>query len=50
LVDLLQTGEYTTAELADLFCIGRSTVCRTVERERELKAAAPPISTARGEH
>ena len=49
LVALLETGEYTTAELADLFSVGRSTVYRAVERERGLKASAPPISTPRGE-
>lgn len=45
LVALLETGEYTTAELADLFSVGRSTVYRAVERERVLKASAPPIPT-----
>jgi DNA invertase Pin-like site-specific DNA recombinase len=39
LVSLLETGEYTTADLADLFGVGRSTVYRAVERERILKAA-----------
>jgi DNA invertase Pin-like site-specific DNA recombinase len=48
LVDLLETGEYTTAELADLFSVGRSTVYRAIERERALKASAPPISRPRG--
>jgi transposase len=41
LVTLLETREYTTAELADLFSVGRSTVYRAVERERALKASAP---------
>jgi DNA invertase Pin-like site-specific DNA recombinase len=49
LVALLETGEYTTAELADLFSVGHSTVYRAVERERALKPAAPPISTPRGD-
>ena len=40
LVSLLETGEYTTADLADLFGVARSTVYRAVERERILKAAA----------
>jgi DNA invertase Pin-like site-specific DNA recombinase len=34
LVALLNGGEYSTAELADLFGIARSTVYRAVERER----------------
>jgi DNA invertase Pin-like site-specific DNA recombinase len=38
LVALLDTGEYTTADLADLFGVGRSTVYRAVERDRILKA------------
>ena len=34
LVALLDGGEYSTAELADLFGVARSTVYRAVERER----------------
>jgi len=34
LVALLTGGEYSTAELADLFGVARSTVYRAVERER----------------
>ena len=34
LVALLKGGEYSTAELADLFGVARSTVCRALERER----------------
>ena len=49
LVALLETGEYTTSELADLFSVGRSTVYRAIERQRALKASVPPISTLRGE-
>jgi DNA invertase Pin-like site-specific DNA recombinase len=41
LVSLLETGEYTTADLADLFGVVRSTVYRAVERERILKATTP---------
>jgi excisionase family DNA binding protein len=33
-VALLHGGEYSTAELADLFGVARSTVYRAVERER----------------
>jgi DNA invertase Pin-like site-specific DNA recombinase len=39
LVALLDSGEYTTADLADLFGVARSTVYRAVERERALKEA-----------
>jgi DNA invertase Pin-like site-specific DNA recombinase len=38
LLSLLETGEYTTADLADLFGVARSTVYRAVERERILRA------------
>ena len=31
---VLKGGEYSTAELADLFGVARSTVYRAVERER----------------
>jgi len=34
LVELFQTGEHSTAELADLFCVGRSTVYRAMERNK----------------
>ena len=34
MVALLKGGEYSTAELADLFGVARSTVYRAVERER----------------
>jgi DNA invertase Pin-like site-specific DNA recombinase len=34
LVALLNGGEYSTAELADLFGVARSTVYRAVEREQ----------------
>lgn len=34
LVSLLQTGEYSTAEVADLFSVGRSTVYRAIQRQR----------------
>ena len=44
LVALLETGEYSTAELADLFSVARSTVYRAIERERILKEAATSIS------
>jgi DNA invertase Pin-like site-specific DNA recombinase len=44
LVALLNDGEYSTAELADLFGVARSTVYRAVERER-VRAAAGVGST-----
>ncbi|MBO1756931.1 recombinase family protein, partial [Allobranchiibius sp. CTAmp26] len=34
LVSLLQTGEYSTAEAAELFSVGRSTVYRAIQRQR----------------
>ena len=34
LVDLYRQGEHSTAELADLFGVARSTVYRALERER----------------
>ncbi len=34
LVALFATGEHSTAELADLFGVGRSTVYRAVERAK----------------
>ncbi|MEJ7691061.1 MAG: helix-turn-helix domain-containing protein [Nocardioidaceae bacterium] len=38
LVSLLEAGEHSTAELTDLFGIGRSTVYRACERSRAAKA------------
>lgn len=34
LVTLYEAGEHSTAELADLFSVGRSTVYRALERSR----------------
>jgi len=34
LVSLVHSGEYSTAEVADLFSVGRSTVYRAIERQR----------------
>jgi len=39
MVALLHAGEYSTAELADLFGVARSTVYRAVERERARASA-----------
>ena len=41
LVSLVHSGEYSTAEVADLFGVGRSTVYRAIERQR---IAARPAS------
>ena len=38
LLELHDLGTYTQAELAELFGVGRSTICRTLERMRP----APP--------
>ena len=35
LVPLIQSGEYSTAEAAELFGVARSTVYRAIERERD---------------
>jgi len=34
LVELFETGEHSTAELADLFGVGRSTFYRAMERNK----------------
>ena len=34
LVSLVHSGEYSTAEVAELFDVGRSTVYRAIERQR----------------
>ncbi|MDQ2849421.1 MAG: recombinase family protein [Actinomycetota bacterium] len=34
LVSLIHSGEYSTAEVADLFAVGRSTVYRAIDRQR----------------
>jgi DNA invertase Pin-like site-specific DNA recombinase len=46
LVALLKGGEYSTAELADLFGVARSTVYRAVERERTRHCDLLWITTA----
>lgn len=42
LVELLGSGDYTTAEVGDLFGVARSTVYRAVERSRRPQAGARP--------
>ena len=34
LLELHDSGNYTQAELAELFGVGRSTICRTINRTR----------------
>jgi len=41
LVSLVHSGEYSTAEVADLFGVGRSSVFRAVEQQRDEARAAP---------
>lgn len=48
LMALFETGGHSTAELADLFSVGRSTVYRTIERQRATASAAPAIAASRG--
>jgi hypothetical protein len=49
LIELLGSGEYTTAELGDLFGVARSTVYRAVERSKRPKAGARPLAQPAGE-
>jgi excisionase family DNA binding protein len=46
LVSLVHSGEYSTAEVAELFGVGRSTVYRAIERQR-LDARAGLAETAK---
>ena len=48
LMAVFKTGEHSTAELADLFGVGRSTVYRAIERQRATAATPPAIAAARG--
>ncbi len=43
LVSLIDSGEYSTAEVAELFSVGRSTVYRAIDRQRSgaLSTTAP---------
>jgi len=47
LVALHRAGEHSTAELAELFGVARSTVYRAIDREAAREAAAHP-ATNRG--
>ena len=46
LVELLRSGEYSTAELGDLFGVARSTVYRAVARSKTAAAARRAATTA----
>jgi DNA invertase Pin-like site-specific DNA recombinase len=47
LVSLVHSGEYSTAEVGDLFGVGRSTVYRAIERQRNEARAGIAASTGR---
>jgi len=45
-VSLVHSGEYSTAEVAELFGVGRSTVYRAIERQRvEARAGLAEATT-----
>jgi DNA invertase Pin-like site-specific DNA recombinase len=50
LIELLRTGEYTTAELGDLFGVARSTVYRALARSKQAALAARPSTSASARH
>jgi len=45
---LFETGEHSTAQLADLFGVGRSTVYRAIERQRAKASTPPAMAASRG--
>ena len=47
LILLVHSGEYSTAEVAELFGIGRSTVYRAIERQRVEAPAGLPEAASR---
>ena len=47
LVALVHSGEYTTGEVAELFCVARSTVYRAIERQRVEARAGLAEATSR---
>jgi transposase-like protein len=47
LVSLVHSGEYSTAEVAELFGVGRSTVYRAIERQRVEARAGLADATSR---
>ena len=46
LVSLIHSGDYSTAEVAELFGVGRSTVYRAIERQRNEARAATTTGVA----
>jgi len=48
LVELFETGEHSTADLADLFGVDRSTVYRAIERQRAEARADSALAASRG--
>jgi DNA invertase Pin-like site-specific DNA recombinase len=48
LMAVFETGEHSTAELADLFGVGRSTVYRAIERQRAKASTPPAMAASRG--
>ncbi len=46
LVSLVRSGEYSTAEVADLFNVARSTVYRAIERQRNYAQGGAATVTA----
>jgi len=50
MVSLIHSGEYSTAEVADLFSVGRSTVYRAIERQRTEALAAATGRSCDGRH
>jgi len=48
LVSLVHSGEYSTAEVAELFGVGRSTVYRALERQRLEARAGLAQATSKG--
>ena len=47
LVSLVHSGEYSTAEVAELLGVGRSTVYRAIERQRAEARAGLAEATSR---
>ncbi|MGH3497885.1 MAG: helix-turn-helix domain-containing protein [Nocardioidaceae bacterium] len=47
LVSLVHSGEYSAAEVAELFGVGPSTVYRAIERQRVAAKAGPAEASSR---
>jgi DNA invertase Pin-like site-specific DNA recombinase len=48
LVSLVASGEYSTAEVAELFGVARSTVYRAIQREQDRTRAETGVVVATG--